>query len=158
MPDNPRVIVPLDTRPEKVHDVDIPTAQKYMLVALNRLEKILGPLSRKVADITKPVDEYSITGIYNQVTSLNEITVFPQFDKSAERISYVLVTGPPTTAFTLTLGNRTWNVLTDATGTWQVHGAGIMLDKNDSRILQSATAGDWSLELCGFADERFYTP
>jgi hypothetical protein len=156
MPDNPDVIIPIAPVLAKVSGPDLPPASKMTLVALNRLEKGIAALARTAQDVSHVVDEYSTESV--TVDNILTINVFPEYDKMAERIESVIVTGPPSTAFTLTLGDRTWYVLTNTTGLFHIPYAGLLLARNDVRQLVSATAGNWTLELTGYADERYYAP
>jgi hypothetical protein len=132
-------IVPIAPVPAKVPDVDIPTPTKYLLVALTRLERILGPLSRRIADVTKPVDEYSTESVTTD--NLTTVTVYPEYDKAAERIEAIIVTGPPSAPFSLQLGDRNWDALTDVTGLFHASGLGILLSRGDDRILTATGTG-----------------
>ena len=126
-------IIPIAPVPAKVPGPDLPPAGKMILIAVNRLEKGIAALSRTVQDTSHSVDEYSTESVIaDNITSL---TVFPEYDKMAERINSVIVTGPPNTAFTLNLGDRSWDVLTNTQGLFQVMGAGILLARNDTRTL-----------------------
>ena len=149
-------IIPIAPVPAKVPGPDIPAPFKLILVALNRLEKGISQLSRTAQNVSHVVDEYSTESV--TVDNILTITVFPEYDKMAERINSVIVTGPPSTAFTLNLGDRSWDVLTGPTGLFQIMGAGLLLARNDNRSLISAVAGNWTLELTGYADERYYAP
>jgi hypothetical protein len=131
--------VPIAPVPARVPNVDIPVPTKYVLVALNRLEKILGPLGRKVEDITKPVDECSTQPVF--ADNLTTVTVFPEYDKVAARVETVIVTGPPSSPFTLQLGDRNWDVATDVKGLFLVTGAGILLSRGDIRKLTATGNG-----------------
>lgn len=148
--------VPIAPVPAKVAGPDLPVAARMVLVAINRLEKGIAALARTAQDISHVVDEYGTESV--TADNITTLTVFPEYDKMAERIESVIVTGPPSTAFTLTLGDRTWFVLTNTTGLFHVPYAGILLARNDVRQLASAVPGNWSLELTGYADERYYAP
>jgi len=158
MPDDPDVIIPVDKAASVTRNAEKPVRPEYILVALEHVRREANAIARKIADITKPVDEYSTGQLWDEVQSTLTVKLTPQFDKSSERIECVIVTGPPSTAFTLTLGDRVWNVLTDASGKFVVEHTGILLDRNDLRYLVSTTPGNWTLELTGFADERYFTP
>jgi hypothetical protein len=156
VPDNPDIIIPVAPVAAKVPGPDLPPASKMTLVALNRLEKGIAALARTAQDVSHVVDEYSTEPVI--ADNLLTVTVQPEYDKMAERIESVIVTGPPSTAFTLLLGDRSWFVLTDARGLFHVPYAGLLLGRNDQRQLSSAVAGNWTLELTGYADERYYAP
>ena len=148
--------IPIAPVPVTTGTAEISVPERYSLIALNRLEKVLGPLSRAIADVSHPVDEYATESVLQG--GVTTVTVYPEYDKMAARIECVIVTGPPSTAFTLQLGDRAWNVLTDISGKFQVFGSGMLLGRNDTRVLTSTTPGNWTLELTGFADERYYAP
>jgi hypothetical protein len=114
----------------------------------------MGAISRAIDDRTKPVDEYQTTSDYMGV-GVTQIEVLRQFDRIAERITSIVVTGPPTTAFTLTLGDRFLNLTTDASGKIVLAPISMLLNDSDRRLLNSTTNGNWSLELMGWADERY---
>jgi hypothetical protein len=146
--------IPIAPVAAKVRLQDLPPSDRYLLIALNRLEKQFGPVVRKIRDVSKPVDEYSTESVV--IDNVTTVTVFPEYTHMAERIESVIVTGPASTAFTLTLGDRSWDVLTNVSGLFQILGAGLLMSFNDTRSLVSATAGNWTLELTGFADERYF--
>lgn len=54
--------------------------------------------------------------------------------------------------FTLKLGKRVWNLLLPTSGILCIAPVRFSLGRNDDRILTSSVPGDWSLELCGFAN------
>jgi len=157
MPGKTGNIIPIAPVADKVTGPDLPAPVKMILVAINRLEKGINALARTVQDTSHSVDEYSTESVI--VDDILTVTVYPEYDKMAERITSVLVTGPPSTAFSLFLGDRAWiGILTDASGKFQVYGTGLLLGRNDVRQLTSAVAGNWTLELTGFADDRYYAP
>lgn len=138
----------------RVDDSEMSPVENYMIVAVSRIQKMLQGLSRQLQDLTKPVDEYSIVGGYS-ASNENTVEVLPTYDSINEKIDSIIITGPVTTAFTLQLGDRNWTMSTDATGKVIIAPVGIMLSRNDRRILTSVTAGNWTLELMGYADERY---
>lgn len=129
--------------------------ERFVVIALSRIHKNLGKLARGMDDKSRPVDEYQVNAVYSVSEQISTVEVLPQFDMIAERITSVLVTGPPATAFTLQLGDRSFSLLTDTSGRLILSRTGFMLSRNDRRILTSSTAGNWTLELFGFADERY---
>jgi len=148
---------PLFTRtaqPVSVPDMELQPSEKATLVALARIERALGTIARKLVSVSKAVDEYQIVGGYTG-TSTATIEVQPQFDIINEQITSIFVTGPVSTAFTLQLGDRNWTLTTDTRGMAVIAPVGILLGRNDRRILTSATPGNWTLELMGNADERY---
>ena len=133
---------------------DIDPGTQYMLTALARIHRVMKGLAEQALDFTRPVDEYAIVGGYTGVGD-SFVEVQPQFDTMSERIESVIVTGPVTTAFTLQLGDRNWTLSTDATGKVVLAPVSLQLGRNDRRLLTSATAGNWTLELMGHGDKRF---
>jgi hypothetical protein len=129
--------------------------QQYVLITMARMHANLAKLMRAQDDNSRPVDEYQINATYNAADDTTNVEVQPQFDTCSERITGILITGPASTAFTLQLGDRSFNVLTDPEGRWHIMGTAFMLSRNDRRILTSTTNAEWTLELFGYADERF---
>lgn len=151
----PGGVIPVRRMPSvRVEDSEMTPVENYMVVAVSRIQKILQALSRQLQDFTKPVDEYSIVGGYSP-SNESTIEVLPTYDTINERIESVFITGPVSTAFTLQLGDRNWSMTTDATGKVVIAPVAILMGRNERRILTSATAGNWTLELMGHADERF---
>jgi hypothetical protein len=147
--------VPIRQEPVvKVSDIQATVAEKYQLVALERIRSVLGGLARQLEDTTRPVDEYQVNAVYSELESLSTLEVLPQFEIS-ERIESIVATGPPATTFNLQLGDRYWDLVTDASGKVVIAPISMLLNRNDRRILTSTTAGDWTLELMGNADARY---
>lgn len=138
-----------------VSDTETMPPEKFVMVAIARIHKNLSKIARMLDDTSRPVDEYQVNATYSAVENITTVEVLPQFDIYNESIRSVFVTGPPSTAFTLQLGDRFFTVLTDASGRFLISNVSIMLSRNDRRILTSSTGGNWTLELMGFADERF---
>jgi hypothetical protein len=151
----PGGVIPVRNAPTtQVIDQEMRPVENYMIVAVSRIQKQLAGLARQLQDLTKPVDEYSIVSSYTPAGEA-AVEVLPTFDTINEKIESIIVTGPVTTAFTLQLGDRTWNLSTDATGKVILAPVAVMLSRNDRRLLTSVTNGNWNLELMGHADERF---
>jgi hypothetical protein len=147
--------VPVRNEPKTgTPDMDTTPPNVYTFNQLARIERNLGAIARKISDRTKPVDEYEVNAVYSAAESLTTVEVLPQFEIS-ELITSVLVTGPPSTAFTLMLGDRQFGLLTDASGKLTLAPVGFLLDRSMRRVLTSATAGNWTLELMGHADARY---
>lgn len=147
----------IDPRSEPVvtvPDIEMEPGQKFMLVALARIERALEGIGRKLVSQSKLVDEYNTVGGYTGVSTAN-VEVQPQFDTISELITSILVTGPASTAFTLILGDRNLTLTTDTRGIASIGPIGMMLTRNDRRLLTSPTPGNWFLELMGNADERY---
>lgn len=90
-----------------------------------------------------------------QDVSLTSLEVLPQYDTISERITSILVTGPPNSPVTLTIGNRALDVMTDGQGKFALPFISMLLTRNDRRLLNSPVPGNWTLELMGYADARF---
>ena len=144
-----RHLAPIDVK-------DIETApMKYVALALVQLREELKRIPVMLADRSRRVDEYNVQSMTAE--SLTQVIVQPQFE-SGEIIESILVTGPTGGTASLQLGDRFWNLAL----TSGIAGAGfmiispiaIMLSRNDNRILTPASAGEWSLELMGYADTR----
>ena len=58
--------------------------------------------------------------------------------------------------FTLQLGKRTWQLALPASGVLVIAPIKISLDRSDTRKLTAANAGDWAVELCGYAEKRHW--
>jgi hypothetical protein len=112
----------------------------------------IGRLSRRIRDTTRFVDEKRIQTL--AADTENVVSLLPQFERMGEHIESVIVTGPPTVACPVKLGERVWNLTIPATGILVIAPIGITLDYEDDRFLTSATAGQWGLELTGYADVR----
>ena len=138
-----------------VQNVELDPNTKYQLAAIARVEKMLARIARKISDVTRPVDEYSIVGVSAASAAVSTVEVLPQYDGINELIESILVTGPVSTAFTLQLGDRELSLTTDTRGYAILAPVGMMLSRNDRRVLTSATSGAWTLELMGHADERY---
>lgn len=147
--------IPVRRQPQvQVPDQEMTPPERYMIIAVSRIQKSLAGLARQLQDFTKPVDEYSIVSSYSTANEAS-VEVQPTFDTINEKIESIIVTGPPATAFTLNLGDRQWSLVTDASGKVILAPVAVLLSRNDRRLLTSATSGNWNLELMGHADERF---
>jgi hypothetical protein len=135
---------------------EIEPPEKYHLVALARIERILQRIARKVADVSKPVDEYSIADAGFTATGVVTVEVLPQYELISEIIESIIVTGPTAASFSLALGDRFYDSMSlPGTGLLVIAPVAIMLGRNDRRVLTSTTSGPWTLELMGHADERY---
>jgi hypothetical protein len=125
---------------------------QYIVKGLLKLHEQMQNLARMADDRSREVDEYRV----QTLTPDSELTVSvqPQYDLMPERIESIIVTGPAG-AVTLQLGDRTWALTIPATGILVIAPVSLILGRNDYRILTSATPGDFSLELMGWADERY---
>lgn len=123
---------------------------KFIALGLIHLRQKLEELANFTEDRSRPVDEYQPQEIIGeQETTLN---VSPQWETN-ERITSVLITGPPGT-ITVFLGDRIWPLTIPASGVLVIAPVSIFLSRGDTRQLTSATPGQYSLELMGYADSR----
>jgi hypothetical protein len=125
---------------------------QYIVKGLLKMHEQLQHLARIIDDRSRPVDEYRVQTLV--ADSELQVTVQPQYDFMAERVESVVITGP-TGAVTLQLGDRFWSLTIPATGIIVISPVSFLLSRNDYRVLTSATPGDYSLELMGWADERY---
>jgi len=140
-----RHLAPIDVK-------DIETApMKYVALALVQLREELKRIPVMLADRSRRVDEYNVQSM--TVESLTQVLVQPQFE-TGEIIESILVTGPTAGVTSLQLGDRFWSLVIPSTGFVIISPIAIMLSRNDNRILTPASAGEWSLELMGYADTR----
>lgn len=126
----------------------------YLEAILTQLHNRVRDLALTIDDRTRPVDEYQVASTEAPIAT-SEVIAQAQFDQITERITSILVTGPPSTAFTLQVGDRYWELLTNASGFVLIGPVSMFLERTDNRILTSATAGNWTLELMGWADARY---
>lgn len=148
-------VLPVRNYPKtETKDVPFTEPEKYMLVAIDHLRRSMRRLAMQVDDRTRPVDEYQTQSTDSPI-GLTTIETQPQFDQIAERIESILVVGPPNTAFTLQIGDRFLTMTTDAIGKALLAPVSMLLQRNDRRVITSAVAGNWFLELMGWADERY---
>jgi hypothetical protein len=128
-------------------------SETALVNALAAIERNLGAVARRLASRDRLFDEYQPQAFYaNDVDSVSTLPVNPEFHY--EVVQCIIVTGPVTgnVPFTLTLGARVWNLQLPATGILVMAPVLFRLKESDTRTLTSATPGDWSLELSGYAD------
>lgn len=128
--------------------------ENWLREAVTRFDRSLSDLTTLIEDTSHRVDEFQnlpTTGAPN----VTQIQTFPDYDIYAEIIESVVVTGPAGTAYTLQLGKRIWTLQMPAAGIYVIAPLKLSLDRDDARILTSNTAGDWTLELMGYADIRY---
>ena len=148
---NDRQIWSRQVEPLEAPDID-EAPNQYIVKGLLKLHEQANNLARMADDRSRPVDEYRVQTLVPD--SELTITVQPQYDYMPERIESVIVTGPAG-AVTLQLGDRTWALTIPASGILVIAPVSFLLSRNDYRQLTSATPGDYSLELMGWADERY---
>jgi hypothetical protein len=157
---NPRLIQPgsaIHTRvesPVTVPDLEAEPTKNIMLALMHIADKY-DALSRIIEDRSHVVDEYLAQEFPDSIPSGGTIELQPVYEQLSERIENILVIGPISTAFTLQLGDRLWSGVTNAQGFYILSPVGILLGRSERRVLTVGGAGAWSLELMGFADERY---
>lgn len=160
-PGGPRLKRPLNSQLglRQVQKVDTQELErvpmKFVALALIHLRNQVEKIARMVVDQSKRVDEYQVQTltIEADATVTNPLEVLPVFEVG-EIIESIIVTGPAG-AFTLQLGDRVWNLVMPASQFFFIGAPmGMMLSRNDRRLLSSSVAGEWTLELMGRADTR----
>lgn len=121
-------------------------------LSLLHLRQQLERIARLADNAAHPVDEYNTASGVAGTTSV--VTVQPTYDFWPEKIESIIITGP-TGVITLQLGDRVWSLTIPASGILVIAPVALLLDRTDDRILRSATAGAFTLELMGRADKRF---
>lgn len=137
---------------QPVPDTEPEPDTKFQLIAMERIRREMEGIRRKIADITRPVDEYVSQTLLGSSESFLE--VLPQFDTLNERIESVIVTGPAGLV-TVQVGDREWSLTIPASGILVIAPVSLLLARNDRRTVTSATPGNYGLELMGWADERY---
>jgi hypothetical protein len=128
------------------------TPFKFIALALVQLRNELKRIPVMIADRSRRVDEYSVQSLTPE--SALTFTVQPQFDLFDEVIESIIVTGPPAATANLQIGDRYWALVMPASGILPITSIGMILGRNDIRQLTASAAGEWSLELMGYADTR----
>jgi hypothetical protein len=123
---------------------------RYIALALIHLRDQIAEQAKLLQDQGRPVDEYRPQTLAGD--SETAITLQPQWE-SIERIEQILITGPAGQV-TLQLGDRVWSLTIPATGFILIAPVAIFLGRDDVRQLTAQAAGDYTLELMGFADTR----
>lgn len=127
---------------------------EFIRSGLLQLQEALGEIARQTENRGNPVDEYNTCSITGAATE-STLTVLPTYEFMPEKIVGVIVSGTPSTAVTIILGDRQWPVIIPATGILIIAPIAIILGRNDIRQLTSVTPGQFFLELMGYADKRF---
>lgn len=128
-----------------------PVDAEYFAELFTNMRKHLNDLTGLIEDTSHRVDEYQVMPLTG-AGGITQLTLTPDYDTYPEIITAVLVTGPATTAFTVNLGKRAWTLQTNAQGFVILAPLKLSLGRFDQRVLNSITAGAWSLELMGHAD------
>lgn len=126
--------------------------EEWLEHSLRRLTQSLSDFTSLIEDRSHRVDEWQAQSLADNVTT---VQTFPDYEFDAI-IESVVITGPTATpAFTLQLGRRYWNLTLPASGILVISPISITLSRDSTRQLTSATAGNWTLELMGYADTRY---
>lgn len=139
----------------RAHDETPLGDAEWLREAVRRFERSLSDLTSLIEDNSHRVDEYQ--NLSPASGGNLQVQTQPDYDVYPEIIEAVIVTGPTTggVAFTLQLGKRIWPLLMPAAGIIVIAPIKMSLDRDDLRQVSSATAGDWTLELMGYADIRY---
>jgi hypothetical protein len=135
-----------------------PNFAKLAAMGVAQIGQQFKALAKLIENRSTPVDDYQIEGGVNLAQldpqANSGVQVLPEFECD-ERITGIIVTGPPTTTptFNLQIGERIWTLQLPVTGILVISPISLTLNRNDLRVLTSATAGDWTLELFGWADQ-----
>lgn len=105
--------------------------------AQGRMLRNLDRINAWFADLSKVVEEYQVEST-ESATGETTVTVIADYSPASELIDQVLVTGPPSTGFTLQLGNRYFQLVTNVTGFCLLSPVKFKLGPDAQRIL---TAG-----------------
>lgn len=124
---------------------------KYIALALVHLKEQLASAAKQLQDKSRPVDTYNPETV--TLDAFSTITIQPAYE-GMECITSIVVTGPAAGAATIQLGDRQWPVIIPATGILVIAPIAVRLGRSDNRVLTAAVAGDYSLELMGYADTR----
>lgn len=125
----------------------------FLKAGMLRLRESLGELARQVENRGNPVDEYNTAATSGAATE-STVTVLPTYEYMPEKIESIIVVGPPGN-ITLNLGDRSWPLTIPASGVIVIAPVAVLLGRNDTRQLVSATPGTYFIELMGIGDRRF---
>lgn len=141
--------------PTRAQDETPVGEEGWLREAVIRLERSISDATSLIEDNSHRVDEFqNLSSVAESVTS---VQTTPDYDMYDAIIEAVVVTGPTTgnVPFTLQLGKRIWSLQLPATGILVLSPLKMSLGRDDQRLLTSATAGPWALELMGYADIRY---
>lgn len=139
--------------PLQVPDTEAGFEKEWLQNHFDRIVRSLVGLTRYFEDKSRPVDEYQPTPSSTEVQGT--VTVQPQFDVMAERITSVMLWGPAAATGVLTLGDCAIPIVIPATGVMVLGPLGLLLERDDPRSLTLSPAGDIGLRLMGWADVRY---
>jgi hypothetical protein len=130
------------------------TSPGFERLGLQAMAEQLQSIARRIENAANPVDEYNSAAVTG-AGSAAAVTVQPTYEYMPEKITAIVITGPPAAAVTLQLGDRLWALVIPAAGILPIGPVALMLSRSDARILTPATPGVFTLELMGIADRRF---
>jgi hypothetical protein len=148
----PGTMFPTRVAPDPiVPDVETAPPPYYQEFALTRILRSLDLIAAMLPDLTRIVEESAGDSTLNEITGETQLNCIAQFEPASELITSVLVVGPPSTAFTLQLGNRQMTMTTDTTGKVLLAPVAFILKPSNIRQLTSTTSGAWFMDLSGHA-------
>lgn len=124
---------------------------KFIALALTHLKNEISKMAVMIEDRSRPVDEYQPQEVIGETETT--IVIQPQWD-TTERITTVVIVGPPAGTPTLQLGDRVWPLVIPASGILVIAPINIFLTRSDTRQLTVGTPGQYSVHLGGYADSR----
>ncbi len=149
-------------REKRVEDEPADVSHAFWINELAEFKRNLKFFTRLIVDKSLHVDEYRVQGA-GPLESVTQIDVPPGYD-TTEVIENIIVTGPVTAspatigpAFLLKLGKRAWNLALPTSGILVISPVSIELSRSDDRFITPAAAGDWALELTGYAIKGRYS-
>lgn len=123
----------------------------YIAEGLFQLKAQVADMARYIENHSRLVDEYRTQSLAADTET--SITVPAQWDLVPEKIESIIIVGPAGNV-TVQLGDRTWALTIPASGILVIAPIAMLLGRNDTRSI-TGPAGDYNLELMGYADERF---
>jgi hypothetical protein len=111
--------------------------EHYLEYVMTRATRNLDRIAQWYGNQARLVEEFAGESA-ETATGESVLTAIPDYEPSNERITSVLVTGPPSTPFVLELGSRYMSLATDATGKCLLAPVAFTLTPQSKRLL---TAG-----------------
>lgn len=131
-------------------DTEIPVPEGYLEYITTQVHRRLASIENLLISQAKLVQETQGAS-YEGTEGLTTLNVIAEMNPASEVITEILVTGPPTTAFTLQLGTALLTLTTDVSGKLLLAPIQWILKAGDLRVLNSATAGQWYIHMAGYA-------
>jgi hypothetical protein len=123
----------------------------YLEWAMTRVYRSMQQVQRYYADQARIVEEYANVGSILG-TGETQLVCVPNYSPGSERITCILVTGTPTSTFTLKLGSRVMFLSTDANGKCLLSPVQFTLEPDDDRIVTiTENPTNWFFQLSGYA-------